>query len=246
MTSDELLLDDDELLPGEMAFSAAELQRRVDELEGKLVRLTEESTKAATQLTEETKEDYQRLFSEKCEVSAQLDMIKEALALQVDINSGVINIDGAKVFQRVMDLDRDREIAVIALRFIARRVSDGEITLSSLPTVDKNIYTAIKEWAGQAPGPFMGDFPEEKMLGEWLMKCFSVGDQVGGYANISGRIQDLLTEDESEDFHKYMDKVPIIDPLGKARAHKLKVKMSKELAVTLQKTPMDEWNPESF
>jgi CBS-domain-containing membrane protein len=195
--SDDLLLDDEDLLPGEIEFRSTDLKRQIVDLEEVLKRKDEEVERSMTQLQLNANAEYKLVLKERQMVEEELARVRDTLELTFDEN-GESRISGKDVFNRLTELDLERTIGVIAMRFIARRVSDGE------------------------------------MLGEWLMKHFDVMVQTGSYATISGRIQEMLTEDESEDFQKYMSKVPIIDPLGiTSKTAKLYAKVSPELTGVL-------------
>ena len=228
--NDELLLDEDELLPGELAFNSADLERQITDLTAVLKRKDEEAERSLTQLQLDANAEYKLIVKERQMIEEELDSLKGTLG-RLEIADENVNIEGPEVFNRLVELDKERMIGVMAIRFLARRVSNGEITLGALPNIDKNIYVAIRAWAEKATPPFFEDgWPEDKALGEILREMFKVTGTTGSYANMAGRIQELLTEDESEDFQKYMDKVPIIDPLGvTGKTAKLYAKISPEL-----------------
>lgn len=228
--SDELLVDEDELLPGELAFNSADLERQITDLTAVLKRKDEEAERSLMQLQVNANAEYKLIVKERQMIEKELNDLKANLG-RLEIEDENISLEGKQVFDRLVELDKERMIGVIAIRFLARRISDGLISVGSMSNIDKNIYVAIRAWAEKATPPFFEDgWPEDKALGEILMEMFKVTGATGSYANMSGRIQELLTEDESEDFQKYMDKVPIIDPLGiTSEVGRLQARISPEL-----------------
>ena len=228
--ADELLLDDEDLLPGEIEFRSTDLKRQITDLEAVLKRKDLEVERNMSQLQLNASTEYKLVLEERRVVEQELADLKNNLGLQID-EYGEATIEGQQVFDRLMELDKERMLGVLAIRFIARRVSDGLISLGPLPNIDKNIYVAIRAWAEKAAPPFFEDgWPEDKALGDILMETFKVTGTTGSYATMSGRIQELLTRDESEDFQKYLNKVPIIDPLGiTSKTAKLHARISPEL-----------------
>lgn len=234
--SDDLLLDEDELLPGELAFNSADLERQITDLTAILKRKDEEAERSLTQLQMDANAEYKLIVKERQMIEEELNTLKVNLG-RLELAGENVDIEGKKIFDRLVELDKERMIGVIVIRFLTRRVSDGLISVGALSNIDKNIYVAIRAWAEKAVPPFFEDgWPEDKALGEILMEMFKVTGTTGSYANMSGRIQELLTEDESEDFQKYMDKVPIIDPLGTmSEMGKLQARISPELAGVVYK-----------
>jgi hypothetical protein len=240
--SDDLLIDDDELLPGELAFTSADLERQITDLTAVLKRKDEEAERSLTQLQLDANAEYKLIVKERQMIEEELNTLKTNFG-RLEVEGENISLEGKQVFDRLVELDKERMIGVLAIRFLARRISDGLISVGALPNIDKNIYVALRAWAEKATPPFFEDgWPEDKALGEILMEMFKVTGTTGSYANMSGRIQELLTEDESEDFQKYMDKVPIIDPLGiTSKTARLYAKISPELAGVIPKA--QSWKP---
>ncbi len=169
---DDLLLEDDELLPGELAFNSADLERQIVDLTAVLERKDEEAECSMTQLQLNANAEYKLVLEERQMVEKELERLKIQFGTCVEGHEEV-KLTGAQIFDRFVELDKERMIGVLAMRFLAQRVSEDLTSMSFSSNNDKNIYVAIRAWAEKATPPFFEDgWPEDKALGEVLMKLF--------------------------------------------------------------------------
>lgn len=179
MNNDDLLLDEDDLLPGELAFGRADLERKIRDLEETIKRRDEGNRQAVYKMKEGYERQLDESRRERLNIEKQLDNLKAIT------REGEIVFEDERVRQQFLHLDRERTRGVVAIRFLCHLISKGLIETTNLPVSTKVLIQAIKAWAEESPTTLLsGEIKLEGGGEDWLRKQLRVGDKVGEYEKL--------------------------------------------------------------